>query len=96
MDDDDFDIEEIQEAMIDEYGNIMDWNAKMQRAATRAARKLLKMADNYDALAERCRDLAAVNVITAQQLSGQAHDLLVAEFDMEVVKADGDEDDEED
>lgn len=93
--DDDIDLETVQEEMTEELGNLMDWNSRMQKSALRSARRLLRTADNYDALADRCRDLATVMVATAQQLSTQASNLIIAEFDVEVVEATEEEEDGE-
>jgi hypothetical protein len=89
-DSEEMDVESIQAEMVDELSGIMDWNQRMQRSAVRSARKLLATADNYDALGRRCRDLATMMIVTAQQLSDQAANLVVAEFDVEVVKVNPD------
>lgn len=90
-----FSVEAAAEEMIDEFGGLMDWNQRMQRGAARSARRLIRMADNYDIMGERCRDLATVLIVTAQQLSDQATDLLVAEFDVQVVKTNPEDEEEE-
>lgn len=88
------DVTEADEHVTAEFGTIMDMNSGMMARARESALSLLEQAAAYETLAERCRDLATVQVTIATALSNQAAELLGTEFGIEIVGPDDDDDDD--
>ena len=74
------------------YAELMQANHNMFNMSRRQANKALKRAETYESMALQERQVAAVHLLTAKQLSELIGDTVISEFDLRMEKT-GPEDD---
>lgn len=89
------DLDTIDEEILDRHTQLIEENSRMQKGARSRAHKMLRLAVEYDEMAQQCREIATLHVLTATQLSERVADLIAGEFDLEIVEMDDDEDEED-
>lgn len=97
MNDDDeiIDLDTVDQEIKERHDQLIEENAEMVRHARSRAHKMLRAAEKFEQMASNCREIAALHVLSARQLSEGLADLLSGEFDIEVMEADGDEEEED-
>ena len=84
--DDKIDLDNVGTARDKLYSDVMETNMAMWKQARRQAKAAIKRAERYEYIAYQERQIAAIHVVTATQLSELLGDTVVGELDFQVVK----------
>ena len=95
-DDDKVDLETVDEEISERHRLLIEANTEMVLKARRRAAKSFATAERLEEMAALQREVGAMNVMAASQLSDIVGDMIAGEFDIEYMSNDTDEDDEED
>ncbi len=83
--------EEVDAALEELYGQILDENQEIMRASREKAREMLFLREVFSDQASRCEEIAALHIRGAQIVAASCADVLANEFAVEEEEEDGEE-----
>jgi hypothetical protein len=95
-DDDKVDLDTVDEAISERHRLLIEANTEMVLKARRRAAKSFATAERLEEMAALQREIGAMNVMAASQLSEIVGDMISGEFDIEFIDSGTGEDDEDD
>lgn len=87
------DLDTVDDELADRHADLIDQNSRMVKSARSRAKKMFDLADKFDMMADNCREIGALHIMSMRQLSETLADMINGEFDIDILSTE-EEDDE--